>query len=973
MVHDLNTLDRALEGDVFDDAFNRGRYATDASIYQMMPQGVVIPKSVEDIAAVIDFARTRGMAILPRGGGTSQCGQTVNEALVLDNTKYLNRILELDVENRRCLVEPGIVLDTLNRQLKPHGLWFPVDVSTSSRATIGGMAGNNSCGGRSIRYGIMRDNVTAIEAILADGRQARFGALDLGTSGIDDFLPALLRLGADNAAHILDTFPDLLRRVGGYNIDALIPDAMAMRPGGRKGDGINLAHLLVGSEGTLAYSTAIELKLSPLPGRKIMGVCHFPSFYKAMDAAQHLVKLDPIAVELIDDTMIRLARSIPLFHETVRDFVRGDPAALLVVEFAEDSLEENRRRMDALETMMGDLGFAWDKPAEHRGGVVILENTGDQARITEMRKSGLNIMMSMKDEAKPVSFVEDCSVRLEDLAEYTAGLTSIFEKYGTRGTWYAHASVGCLHVRPVLNMKIADDVATMRAIAGEAFALVRRLKGSHSGEHGDGIVRSEFHQEMFGDTMINLFHEVKTLFDPAGIFNPGKIVDAPRMDDRSLFRFAPGYHVKDFPTQLDWSAWPGAAGGFQGAVEMCNNNGACRKLEGGVMCPSFRVTRDERDTTRGRANSLRLAMSGQLGPDALASDAMAETMSLCVSCKACRRECPTGVDMARMKIEITALRARNKGFSFRDHLIGHLPRYAPLAARLAPVLNLRDRLPGLAFLSEKIAGFASRRALPRWRRDIFRDRELPGNPESRKPVILFADTFSRYFEPENLRDAVRVLNAAGYQIFAPVPSDASSRPLCCGRTYVSVGMLDKAREEARRLIETYAPYAAAGIPIVGLEPSCLMALKDEVPSLLPGKDAEALARAAVMFEELLAADAPPLPLAPLEATALLHGHCHQKAFNVMRPVEEVLGWIEGLSVETIETSCCGMAGAFGYGAESYDISMAMAEEKLLPRIREAAAATILLADGTSCRCQISDGTGRKALHVARLLAQQLKS
>jgi len=973
MVHDLNILKNSLEGEVLGDAFDRGRYATDASIYQMMPHGVIVPKSIEDIIATIDYARSREMAILPRGGGTSQCGQTVNHALVLDNTKYLNRLLELDVEGRRCVVEPGIVLDELNRQLKPHGLWFPVDVSTSSRATIGGMAGNNSCGGRSIRYGIMRDNVTAIDAVLADGRLARFGALDGDISGLDDILPVLLRLGAENAGHIRDHFPDLLRRVGGYNIDALIPDAMSMRPGCKKGDGINLAHLLVGSEGTLAYSSAIELKLWPLPGRKIMGICHFPSFYQAMDAAQHLVKLDPVAVELIDDTMISLARSIPLFQDTVREFVRGEPAALLVVEFAEDDDQENHRRMGELEALMGDLGFAWDKDKDGRGGVVVLKDASAQARITEMRKSGLNIMMSMKDEAKPVSFVEDCSVGLDNLAEYTAGLTSIFEKYGTKGTWYAHASVGCLHVRPVLNMKNADDVATMRAIAGEAFALVRRFRGSHSGEHGDGIVRSEFHEEMFGRVMTSLFRDIKTLFDPSGVFNPGKIVDAPRMDDRSLFRFAPGYHVKDFPTQLDWSAWPGAAGGFQGAVEMCNNNGACRKLEGGVMCPSFRVTRDERDSTRGRANSLRLALSGQLGTDALVSDAMAETMSLCVSCKACRRECPTGVDMARMKVEITALNARNKGFSLRDHLIGHLPRFAPWASRLAPVFNLRDRLPGLAFLSEKLAGFSARRPLPRWRRDIFRNEEIAAGPDGKKPVILFADTFNRYFEPENLRDAVRVLNAAGYQVFAPSPSAFPGRSLCCGRTYLSVGMVDKAREEATRLIETFAPYAAAGIPVVGLEPSCLLALKDEVPSLVPGEASSAVAGAAVTFEELLANDAPDLPLKPLEATALLHGHCHQKAFNVMRPVEEILRRIRGLSVETIETSCCGMAGAFGYGAESYDISTAMAEEKLLPRIRQAPEKTILLADGTSCRCQISDGSGRKAIHVARLLAQQLNT
>lgn len=971
MVHDLKILQRSLEGDVLDDAFDRGRYATDASIYQMMPHGVVIPKTIDDVIATIDFARNRGMAILPRGGGTSQCGQTVNQALVLDNTKYLNRILELDVEGRRCVVEPGIVLDKLNRQLKPHGLWFPVDVSTSSRATIGGMAGNNSCGGRSIRYGIMRDNVTAIDAVLGTGRLARFGALNGGISGLDDILPALLRLGSENAGHILDRFPDLLRRVGGYNIDALIPDAMSMRPGGRKGDGINLAHLLVGSEGTLAYSSSIELKLWPLPGRKIMGLCHFPSFYQAMDAAQHLIKLDPVAVELIDDTMIHLARSIPLFRETVSEFVKGEPAALLVVEFAEDDETENRRRIKNLETLMGDLGFAWDKDNAFRGGVVVLENPSDQARITEMRKSGLNIMMSMKDEAKPVSFVEDCSVRLEDLAEYTAGLTSIFEKHGTKGTWYAHASVGCLHVRPVLNMKNTGDVATMRAIAEEAFALVRQFNGSHSGEHGDGIVRSEFHDVMFGKTMTTLFRDVKNLFDPLGVFNPGKIVDAPRMDDRSLFRYAPGYHVKDFPTQLDWSAWPGAAGGFQGAVEMCNNNGACRKLDGGVMCPSFRVTRDERDSTRGRANTLRLALSGQLGGEALASDAMAKTMSLCVSCKACRRECPTGVDMARMKVETTALRARNKGFSLRDRLIGHLPRYAPWAARLAPIFNLRDKIRGLAFLSEKLAGFSARRPLPRWRRDIFRKEEIGSTPDGKKPVILFVDTFNRYFEPENLRDAIRVLDAAGYQVFAPSPLAFPNRSLCCGRTYLSVGMVDKAREEATRLVETYAPYAAQGVPIVGLEPSCLLALKDEVPSLVPGEAASAVASRAMTFEELLSGDAADLPLKPLEATALLHGHCHQKAFNAMRPVEEILRQIEGLSVKTIDTSCCGMAGAFGYGAESYDISIAMAEDKLLPRVREASPSTILLADGTSCRCQISDGSGRKATHVARLLAQQL--
>ncbi|MEC7211268.1 MAG: FAD-binding oxidoreductase, partial [Pseudomonadota bacterium] len=487
-------LKQRLQGVLLDDAFARGRYATDASIYQMMPHAVVVPETLADVEATLDFAREEGIAILPRGGGTSQCGQTVNHAIVLDSSKHMNRILELDVERRRCLVEPGIVLDELNRQLKPHGLWFPVDVSTSSRATIGGMAGNNSCGGRSIRYGMMRDNVTAIDAILHDGSTARFGDIaGTGATGLlADLQPRLLAMGQAHQQDILDGFPKVLRRVGGYNVDALIPDAMALRPGGAAGDGINLSHLLVGSEGTLAYSTVIELKLWPLPAKKIMGICHFPTFYKAMDAAQHLVTLDPVAVELVDDTMIALARSIPIFQPTVEEAVRGDPAALLLVEFAEEDMDENRRRLARLHEMMGDLGFGWDKGADWRGGVVDALDPAMQGRVAEWRKSGLNIMMSEKSEAKPVSFLEDCAVELKDLAEYTDRLTGIFDRHGAKGTWYAHASVGCLHVRPVLNMKLAGGAETMRAIAEEAFDLVSSFGGSHSGEHGDGIVRSEF-------------------------------------------------------------------------------------------------------------------------------------------------------------------------------------------------------------------------------------------------------------------------------------------------------------------------------------------------------------------------------------------------------------------------------------------------------------------------------------------------
>ncbi len=959
-------LRREISGDVMFDAFSRGRYATDASIYQMMPVGVVVPGTIDDVRACISAARDENMSILARGGGTSQCGQTVNHSIVVDTSKHLNRILELDVENKRCRVEPGIVLDDLNRALKPHGLWFPVDVSTASRATIGGMAGNNSCGGRSIRYGTMRDNVLSIDAILADGTSQRLGPLGLdnlkpGSPG-HELISPLLALGKREVVEIADRFPNVLRRVGGYNIDALVP---ANIPN-------NLSHLLVGSEGTLAYSGAIELKLSPLVTSKVMGVCHFPTFYQAMEATQHLVKLGVQAVELVDSTMIALAREIDMFRPTVERFVRGNPEALLLVEFAEDDAKENLRKLQDLDDAMAGLGFSWEADDAHRGGVVHVIDNDLQAAIAEVRKSGLNIMMSMKAEGKPVSFVEDCAVELPDLADYTAGLTEIFEKHGARGTWYAHASVGCLHVRPVLNLKQDQDVATMRTIAEQAFELVRKYKGSHSGEHGDGIVRSEFHESMFGSRITAAFEEVKQHFDPAGVFNPGKIVSPPRMDDRSLFRYAPNYNVEEFDTHLDWSAWPGAGGGFQGAVEMCNNNGACRKLTGGVMCPSYRVTRNERDLTRGRANTLRLAISGQLGKDAFSSDDMMAAMKLCVSCKGCKRECPTGVDMARMKIEVMAARAREKGISLHDRLVAFLPRYAPSASRFPWFMNARNTIPGLARALEQPTGFTATRRLPRWDSNPFRDGELGtiGNPE----IVVFADTFNRYFEPDNVRAAGRVLERTGATVGVASPRD-NDRPLCCGRTFLSAGLIDEAKAEARRLVTALLPHADRGASIVGLEPSCLLTLRDEIPALLPGKETERVAKSVFMFEEYLSQKAAEgtldLPLKSPAPRILLHGHCHQKAFGMMSDIEKTLDLLPDTDTTIIRSGCCGMAGSFGYGTDTHEISLAMGELDLFPAIREEPDA-LLVADGTSCRHQIADATGRPAVHVARLLEMALE-
>jgi FAD/FMN-containing dehydrogenase/Fe-S oxidoreductase len=967
----------------------------------VMPVGVVVPETIEAANRAIAIARQEGVSVLARGGGTSQCGQAVNESLVVDCSRHLNRIVALDLPGRRCVVEPGIVLDDLNRALKPHGLWFPVDISTASRATIGGMAGNNSCGGRSLRYGMMRDNVISIDAVLASGQAAHFGAVAPDLSDLPAGSPLkplardLFALGAREKEEIETRFPKVQRRVGGYNLDALLP--------GR--NDVNLAHLLVGSEGTLAFSTRIELKLSPLLPRRMLGVCHFGRFYDAMDAAQHIVKLGPIAVELIDRTMIGLARDIAMFRPTLEAFVRGEPDAVLLVEFAEDDWPENLRRVKRLGALMGDLGFAWDKSGARWGGVVEVEDPALQTAIADLRASGLNVMMSMKEEGKPVSFVEDCAVPLEHLAAYTDRLTRIFEKHGTRGTWYAHAALGCLHVRPVLNLRLDKDAKAMRAIAEEAFAMVREYKGSHSGEHGDGIVRSEFHPQMFGARLVGAFEEVKDRFDPEGLFNPGRIVRAPKFDDRNYFRYGPDYRGEKIETRLDWSTYSGVGGGFQGAVEMCNNNGACRKSAGGVMCPSYRVTGEERDVTRGRANTLRLAITGQLGPGALTSDEMAETLKLCVSCKGCRRECPTGVDMARMKIEVQAARVAKHGLSLHDRLVGYLPRYAPYAARMPWLLNLRDVLPGAARLSEAVAGFSTRRPLPRWRGDIFQDDAArdslprsrgrdgegaisppgslrsPTSPASGgdddasgKDVVLFADTFNRYFERENLDAALAVLTAAGYRVHAAKPADGG-RPLCCGRTFLSVGKVEEARREAQRSLAALAPFAARGVPVIGLEPSCLLGFRDEIPALIKSKEADALAQQTFLLEEFLARESKAgrlkLPLGVIAKRALLHGHCHQKAFAALTPVQEVLARVPGLEVETVESSCCGMAGAFGYGVDTIDVSLKMGELSLLPAVREAAPDTIVVADGTSCRQQIRDGAGREAIHVARVLAMSV--
>jgi FAD/FMN-containing dehydrogenase/Fe-S oxidoreductase len=1012
-MYDLAVLLRKnTQGEVLFSEADRARYATDASIYQQMPVGVFVPKSEEDVALAIDIARDLNVPILARGGGTSQCGQTTGVALVMDCSKYLRRSFDFNAEKCTISVQPGMVLDHLNAELKKHGLWFPVDVSTSAQATLGGMAGNNSCGSRSIAYGNMVHNVIGAQAWFADGTVGEFGRYEHATGRVKEIGDAVAALALKHESEIEEKWPKVMRRVAGYNLDIFCNQSE--RPYNADGS-VNLAHLLVGSEGTLAFTKSLTLQLAPLPRTKTLGIVNFPTFRQAMSAAQHIVKLGPTAVELVDRTMVGLALKNPAFAPTMRTALIGEPEAILLVEFSGDDKAALTKKLDDLAALMGDLGLPQS--------VVKMSDDAPQKNLWEVRKAGLNIMMSLKGDGKPVSFIEDCAVPLEHLADYTDALTEVFAKHGSRGTWYAHASVGTLHVRPILDMR-REGGAKMRAIGEEAAMLVRKYKGAFSGEHGDGLCRGEWIAWQFGPKITEALREIKTLFDPTNVMNPGKIIDPPKMDDASLFRLKPGYKTIPIKTALDWRAWdvqndpvteettaPGSGGdgaqGFGKAVEMCNNNGHCRKFDAGTMCPSYRVTRDESASTRGRSNTLRMAVSGQIGSAGIASEEVHDALALCVSCKGCKRDCPTGVDMAKMKIEHLAHYNAKHGVSLKDKLIAHLPNYARTAAAFAPVMNVRNRVPFIASLMEGALGFSAKRSLPAWRSDHFFKRFASKNGHSApqvfpleplspresdvgrnggegrsadqantrsKEVILFVDTFNAYFNPEIAFDAIKVLEHARY---TPIVIQKTKSHLCCGRTFLAAGMVSEAKEKLSELIAALVPYAKRGVPIVGLEPSCLFTLRDEALAMHLGEDAELVAKHALLIDTFLAnehkagkLDAFAKLLKPAAQNVLVHGHCHQKAFAEITPTLALLNLIPNAKPTLIESSCCGMAGAFGYEAKHYEVSMQMAELSLLPTIRNAKGA-IVVADGTSCRHQIHDGAQREAQHVVSVLERHL--
>ena len=943
-----------VQGKTLFDEFSRGRYSTDASVYQIKPIGVVLPKDTNDVLNVMEYSQKNSIPLLARGGGSSQCGQTVGESLVLDYSRHQNKILDLNIVEKSVWVEPGVVLDHLNAYLKPYGLWFPVDVSTSSRATIGGMSANNSCGSRSLYYGNMVHNVLAIETILDDGSIHTFDEIqknylarknnqDRLYNIIDKFIDIRQRVTTE----IDENWPTTQRRVGGYNIDLINPD------------GFNSSNILVGSEGTLSLFNKIKLKLSEIPKNKILGVCYFENFHQAMELTKEIVKLKPTCVELMDQNLLNLAREIPMYAEGIKKYIKGNPQAVLMVEFIDTEQSIYEKKIKDLEYLVLNQNKA--------NQFSYYSNLDEQKEVFEIRKAGLNILMSMKGDKKPVAFIEDCAVSLNHLADYTARLKEIFKKYNTSGMFYAHASVGTLHIRPVLNMKSDEDIKNMRSISEETFEMVKDYKGSHSGEHGDGIVRSEFHEMMFGKEITNAFEEIKDTFDSKNLLNPGKIVRPLKSNDRSLMRYKSGYQTQNINTNYDWSNW----GQFSDAVEMCNNNGACRKLDSGVMCPSYRVTKEEKDLVRGRANTLRLALSNQLPEGSFVSKEMYETMELCVSCKACQRECPMSVDMAKMKSEFLSHYYKKFNMPIKDIITSNMPRLIWLLKIIAPIFNKVKNLPLISNIIKKF-GFAVEREMPEVQNQSSLREIYNGQSYSEKKVILFADTFNINFENQNLIYSIKVLNKFGYQVIIPsFGKDKLNRPLCCGRTYISYGQLNKASEELNRFNNYIIDNNYFNLPIIGIEPSCLLTFNDEYQKLKNINNREKIKNKFYLLEEFILNEIRndnKININKFNQNVLIHGHCHQKSQDRMKGLKNLLSELN-IKNKMIESSCCGMAGSFGYDSKNYEVSKKMANLSLIPAINNSDEKDFIIANGTSCRHQISDLSQKKGKHVSELLFQ----
>jgi FAD/FMN-containing dehydrogenase/Fe-S oxidoreductase len=940
-----------IRGEAHADEITRALFSTDASSYQITPLAVVAPRDRDDVAATMALCARFGLPVLPRGGGSSLAGQAVGAAVVLDMPKYMHSLVAVDSDSRRARVQPGMTLQALNDRLAPHGLKFGPDPASSVVCTIGGMVGNNSTGTHSILYHMTADQLEAVDVVLADGTPARFAptprreiAEQVMRGGLLGAIWQRIPAIVEGARSALDARrPDTWRRCGGYNLDRLL-DA----------DPINLAELVCGSEGTLAAVTEVELRLAPLPRATAIVLLAFDEQNAALELVPHLLESDPSAIEHIDRYMMRMQREAGGDYSIANFIGADDPEALLITEFYGDSPAEVAGKIERLEEILAQ---------QARGGRAyrFVERPAQQ-RVWQMRKAQAGLMQRQRSEIKPINFIEDVAVPVEELAAYIRDITQITDGLGVELTIGAHASAGCLHVTPFLNLKQQGDIDKMRRIGAAAADLVLHYKGALSSEHGDGLARSWLNRHVFGDEIYRAFQQIKAAFDAEGRMNPGKVVDSPQIDE--FLRYGPSYATIDFHPQFDWSA----DGGFAGAVEICSGQGYCRKVEGGTMCPSFMVTRDERDSTRGRANALRNALSGRLPHAQLSSDAMYGVMDLCVGCKACQSECPSAVDMSRMRSEFLHHYHERHGIDMRTRAFAHMPTLSRALTRFGFVAWLANRalnVKPLAGLVGRVLRLAPERHLPRFTLNRFSRRPRDSNAEG-DAVVLYADTWAEHHAPQVAQAAHNVLRAAGYRVIVPPYA-------CCGRTLLSKGLLTNARATAEHALDLLAPYAEQGLPIVGLEPSCILAFRDEYLALTQHTARERVAQAALTFEEFVAANAARFESVLRDTPrrpALLHGHCHQKAQVGTRPAHAALT-LAGYDVQEVDSGCCGMAGSFGYEAEHTAISRAMAERALLPAVRAASTESVIVAAGTSCRQQIADLAGRAAIHPAEALAYRL--
>lgn len=981
--HQLATqLRDRLEGDVLFDEFTRGLYSTDASIYQIPPVGVVLPKSKADVRAAVEIAAAHGVPILPRGGGTSLSGQTVAAAIVIDFSKYMNRILEIDTERNLVRIEPGVVLDQLNAALEPHGLQFGPDVSTSSRAALGGMIGNNSAGSRSVRHGKTIDHIRELEVILPDGTELRCEPLDetalkekqslQNTEG--EIYRRLPELVAGCREEIIARYPRILRRVSGYNLDAFLPEVAEEFPIAPTSAELNrqwpdranfnLAKMIVGAEGTLGTVTEAVLHAVPLPKQRGVACLQFSTINAALESVLSILACKPSAVEMLDRYIIELSRQ-NIEYRHYLDFVEGTPEALLIVEFSADTLEEVEAGLEKLEqTVAGQAGLERFIPAT---------DPAQRDRIWNCRKASAPLLLSIPGAQKPIAFVEDPAVDPRHTPEFARRFREILDSHGVAGAFYGHASVGCLHIRPMLDTKTAEDLQTLKAVSDEVAALIREFNGSMSGEHGDGLARTYHNRELFGQTLYAAFGEVKNLFDPQRLMNPGKVV-GDILPTENL-RYGTAYQGIATETFLDFSkeaAIAEAPGhGFLAAAEMCNGSGVCRKTNTGTMCPSFMATRNEEHSTRGRANALRLALSGQLPEDALTSKRMHDVFDLCLMCKGCKAECPSNVDVAKLKVEFLAQYYTKHRPSLGTVVMAHTGWVNRIGSALAPVSNWMSRLPGVGWITEKLFGVDSRRQLPRFQRANFGRwfrAHLPHPHAGRRgKVILLDDCLTSYCEPKINQSAVELLEQAGYEV-------QLAGLHCCGRPFFSKGLIAKGKSLVEENIAKLDKLASTDVPILGCEPSCLLSLVDEYPDLVPSEATERVRKNSFLLDAWLAERAAEgdldLKFAPLEETALLHGHCQQKALVGTAGTKGVLGLIPGLTVNEVNSGCCGMAGSFGY--EHYDVSMQIGDRVLFPAVKSHPTGPVL-APGFSCRHQIADATGTAALHPIELLAKQARS